>query len=96
MKTAKELAQEFFNKKLELKDAEYEKEKWNRIKRWLECWRYAKNVKKLSYHKDNDDVDGYGNFKQSNKLKYYTSGEKQYRTCKHCGKREELVTNGSD
>lgn len=45
------------------------------------CW---------NFHLANDVVDEFGNKSDHRTLLYYPEGEPQYRTCKHCGKRQVL------
>lgn len=45
------------------------------------CW---------NYHSANECVDEFGNKTGFSYTIYYPEGESQYRTCKHCGKRQVL------
>ena len=46
------------------------------------CW---------NHHSANAGVDEFGNLTGSRHMVYYPDGEPQYRTCKHCGKKEKLI-----
>jgi len=46
------------------------------------CW---------NIHSANDVVNEFGESEGTRHLMYYPNGEPQYRTCKHCGKREEYT-----
>ena len=47
-------------------------------------------------HSANDVVDEFGKRSNSRTLVYYPNGEPQYRTCKHCGKRQWLKNEWRD
>jgi len=51
------------------------------------CW---------NYYSANDVVDKFGNYQNARHLVYYSKGEPQHRTCKHCGLHQRLRTEWED